>query len=223
MQSAGLRVLEATDPEFVKAAREMVGPDYGHLNAPTKLRPLLSGKFPDSWEDLLTSVLDMELTLEKTIRAAQFTQMLPDSDDREEVGAWLTCHRDYWVLELAALVERLDTFSKKLIRFFLRGVDSSWQQKQEECNRIITRMKAHIRPVRNMIAHGSTPGVTGIKDAGLWELYLATEPLDRPLSLSAFEADLISVNHWQEYVRQDTANMLHDAEIVMKLLANYVP
>ncbi|GEM_PF-3926172 len=222
VHAAGLRKLEATDQLFILAAREMIGPNYGDLNAAAKLRPLLSGKFPTGWTDLFTALLDMELALEKTIRAGQFAQVRPTSDDREEVGAWLTCHRDYWVMEMAAMTERLDILASKLIRFFLRSSDPSWRGKEQQAKRRIKALKDHIGPISNMIARGLTPGVTGISDAGLWEIFLATEPPARGLVPNMFDANLMDIDKWDECIQQDTANILLEVESISELLSGYV-
>jgi len=167
--------LEEAYPTYFRRLREELERAVNVEEATFTVRPLLGKGIPE-WSHLLTLCLDVELALDKTLRALTLLGTpIPPLGSEWNIGAWTVYHLDHWTFEMQAWLERLDTLVTRTCRFLLRARNRSWREIQERLSGDIQKMKEVTSQVRNPLAHGGGGGVTGPEEDFLWEPSLISE------------------------------------------------
>jgi len=144
-----------------------------------RLRPLLRGDELREWRPLLETAercRDCARAVHTAVRL--FHNVPPDEHlraSRMTLGEWTHYHFSSWIIEMHALLERVEQLVKQTCRRFLKEQGPSWQRTQ---NSLLAKVRVMLEATRAMrIRHAHGFGYfDAIEEQKLWEFHVVAFP-----------------------------------------------
>ncbi len=218
---AARNALLATNPKYVDIFLRRFEETSGDLDQVIdETRPLLVVEGFKKWTDLLTAILDVELATDKVKRSLQFLAR-DVAGSPEDTGAWAVYHVDHWILQMDALLERLDKLVAKVFRQIIKSKDPDWQNKQGILRGDIKKLKGEIAKRRDPLAHGGGE-VEGIQKDQLWEPMLVQEVFDVAIVQEYYQRVGPRRQLWHSHLKKSTIYVLATTEAIAERLSGYI-
>lgn len=169
------RRFEQDNPDYVQHFKRRLSETRGDLNLVlAETRPMLRG--PRRWRKLLSTLLDVEQTMDKVRRSVWFigSSPAPSRSRISDPGAWLIYHVDSWYLHTYGLLDRM----QKMITLTCRHVVQPRSRGEKIKAALIAdvkKMKGVIKDTRDAVAHGGG-SVEALEEQDLWEPYVVIGP-----------------------------------------------
>jgi len=202
------------NPTYVQTLAQMVQNDTDLDEMLERLRPLLRGDEIREWQPLLETAEQCR-DCARAVRAAVhlFNAVPPDEYLRASgvtLGEWTHYHFSSWIIEIHALLERVEQLVKQTCRQFLRPRDSSWQMGQDSLLAKVKVMRQAAEAVRVRHAHGFGY-FDAIEEEKLWEFHVVAFP-DVDLVASGLAQEVQFRPRWGAMIDEMTTGALAEID-----------
>lgn len=167
------------NPAYAQTLSEMLQNGIHPDEMLDRLRPLLRGHELRDWQPLLETAESCRNCARAARVAVRLFHTAPPDEylraSRVTLGEWTDYHISSWIIEMHALIERVEQLVKRTCRRFLKGQDPSWQRTQDSLLPKVRVMLQATRAMRIRHAHGFGY-FDAIEEQKLWELYVVAFP-----------------------------------------------
>jgi len=144
LRTSAKQALEKSRPQYVQRSQEVLE-ESGDLDEAIKqARPFLGEGIPQ-WSQLLTFVLDVELSLDKLKRALTLLGTdVPQLRGAGNAGAWTVYHYDHGIYQAHAWLERLDRLVKRVCRVIIKPRSGQWREIENSLSIAVRQMSESV-------------------------------------------------------------------------------
>lgn len=166
------------NPTYVQTLAQMLQDDTDPDEMLTRLRPLLRGDELREWQPLLETAERCRDCARAARAAVRLFNALPSDEHLQAWGVtpgeWTHYHLAKWLIEMHALLERVEQLIKQTCKRFLRR-DPSRRATQDSMLAKVEKMRRAVEPMRARHAHGFGY-FDAIEDQKLWEFHMVAFP-----------------------------------------------
>jgi hypothetical protein len=161
--------LELRNPQYVEAFRRAIR--QGLDEAISAAQPFLEEQQP-WWYELVTGLLSVELAMEE-VKTALSLMRNHRAEGRED-GRLLDYHRNHWVFQTHAVLEKSIYLIKRVYRTLVKRLDpASFDERMRRTIEPLTKQRNSLADImRNPMVHPIGGRVTAIEQERLWERYV---------------------------------------------------
>ena len=198
------------NPIYVQTLARMAQDDADLDDLLQRLGPHLRGDELREWQPLLETAEQCRACMRAARVAVRFFNTPPPDEylgsSGVSPGDWVHYHFSSWIIEIHALLERVEQLVKRACRQLLRPRDSSWQTTQESLLASVSAMRRAAEDMRVRHAHGFGY-FDAVEDEKLWEFHVVAFP-DVDLVASGLAQEVQFTETWGKRILQMTASAL---------------